>query len=103
MNLKYFITAFTTFASISVAQGAGLEGVQKIIQGISSVISSEDSFPNEKIRNNFSEAFQANFSCIDNNQWRGAELMLVASSPKRRGPKGNRGGRPSLFRGPMSF
>lgn len=44
MNLKYFITAFATFASISVVQGASLIVAQKLKQSISSAIPSKASF-----------------------------------------------------------
>ncbi|UTO29332.1 hypothetical protein [Bartonella harrusi] len=101
MNLKYFITAFATFFSISVAQG-GLMTVQKQLQEISSAV-----FSNEQSSNTLSEVFQAKFSCLDNDQQqRAVELVPVSSSvKKRRSPgSGKKRGRPSLFtRGPMSF
>ncbi|EJF98887.1 hypothetical protein MEI_00054 [Bartonella vinsonii subsp. arupensis Pm136co] len=103
MNLKYFITAFTTFASISVAQGTNLMMAQKLKQSMSSVIPSVDSFTIQQASNSLSEIIQTNFSCIENNQGREAvELVPVASSSKRRGHRGKRG-RPNLFKGPMSF
>ncbi|MCZ2158095.1 hypothetical protein NPX99_02160 [Bartonella sp. 220] len=104
MNLKYFITAFTTFASISVAQGASLMVAQKLKQSISSAISSKDSFSTKQASNSLSEIIQTNFSCIDNGQWKKAvKLVPVASFSKRKGP-GKKRGRPSLStRGPMSY
>ncbi|AGF75382.1 hypothetical protein [Bartonella vinsonii] len=105
MNLKYFITAFATFASISVVQGASLIVAQKLKQSISSAIPSKASFFPQQVSNSLSEVIQTNFSCIENNQESGAvELIPVASSSKRRGPRGGKKGRPSLFtRGPMSL
>ncbi|UNE54601.1 hypothetical protein [Bartonella machadoae] len=100
MNPKYFITTFATFFSISVAQGGSLKAVQKRVEGIPSSV-----FPNEQGSYSLSKAFQAKFSCLDNDQQQQAvKLVPVSSSAKRKGPRsGRKGGRPSLFRGPMSF
>ncbi|EJF83617.1 hypothetical protein [Bartonella rattimassiliensis] len=103
MNIKYFMTTFATFVSISVAQGSPFLSSQKFIQNTSA---SRDHFFGEQLSKILSEVFQIELSCGNNGQClTSVELVPVSYSGKKRGqnPRGRRG-RPSLFtRGPMSF
>ncbi|WP_019219905.1 hypothetical protein [Bartonella florencae] len=106
MNLKCFITAFATFFSISVAQGASFLSNQKLGQGTSFVFSPESFFSKKKLSDNLFEDFQASSSCLDEIQREAAvELLPVSYSNKRKGHRSKYPrSRPSLFkRGPMSF
>ncbi|GAA5098408.1 hypothetical protein [Bartonella acomydis] len=106
MNLKYIITAFATFFSISVAQGASFLSAQKLGQGISSTVSSESFFSKKQFSDTLSEVLQTEFSCVADSQQKAAvELVPVSYLGKRRGyrPKHPRP-RPNLFnRDPMSY
>lgn len=105
MNIKYFITAFATFASISVAQGASFLSSQKLIEGISSVVPPRDLFFSEQLSRILSEIVQMELSCTHNSQCITAvNLVPVSHSGKKpkKGPRKRR--RPDLFgKGPMSF
>ncbi|WP_212111195.1 hypothetical protein [Bartonella queenslandensis] len=105
MNIKYFITAFATFASISVAQGSSFLSSQKLIEGISSVIPPRDLFSSKQLSKILSEIVQMELSCTHNSQcMAAADLVPVSHSGKKpkKGPGKRR--RPDLFRrGPMSF
>ncbi|WP_375673188.1 hypothetical protein [Bartonella sp. TS82HLJMH] len=109
MNIKYFITAFATFASISIAQGASFLASQNLIQRAFSAVPPIDLFSGEQLRKVLSEVFQIELSCTDNSEFiTSAKLVPVSHSGKKRGysPKKGpgKGGRPNLFRrGPMSF
>ncbi|WP_254473345.1 hypothetical protein [Bartonella sp. B1098] len=109
MNIKYFITAFVTFSSISFAQGAGFLSSQKFIEGISSVVLPRDLFSREQFSKILSEVVQMELSCTENNQcMTAAQLVPVSHSGKKRGPKPKKGpgtrNRPNLFaRSPMSY
>ncbi|EJF81405.1 Uncharacterised protein [Candidatus Bartonella washoeensis] len=106
MKMMYLITAYATFASISVAQAASFMVTQKFVEGVSS---SKSFFADAQINNPLCEALREKFSSLGNNQKEPAvQLVPVASSSqKRRGSGQGRGrgkGRPSLFmRSPMSF
>ncbi|MBB5073417.1 hypothetical protein HNQ69_000538 [Bartonella callosciuri] len=101
MNTKYFITAFATFASISIAQGASFMTAQKLVQGVSF----NDFLLNEKVRSSLDKVFQERSPYLDNDQWKvDVELVPVSSSSRKRGSgSGGRSRRPTLSRGPMSF
>lgn len=105
MNIKYFITAFATFASISVAEGASFLSSQKLIEGISAVVPPRDLFSSEQLSKFLSEVVQMEFSCTHNSQCiTAANLVPVSHSGKKpkKGPGKRK--RPNLFgRGPMSF
>ncbi|WP_336294513.1 hypothetical protein [Bartonella sp. CB169] len=106
MNLKYFIIAFATFISVTVAQGASLVTSQKLVQGISSVVSSKSFLESLQLSNPLAEAFQRKFSGIDSEQEKAAvKFVPVLSSPKRRGSRfSGKRTRTNLFlRSPMSF
>ncbi|WP_375658893.1 hypothetical protein [Bartonella sp. MR30HLJHH] len=109
MNIKYFITAFATFASISIAQGASFLASQNLIQRASSAVPPIGFFSGEPLRKVLSEVFQIELSCTNNSEYiTAAKLVLVSHSGKKRGynPKKRSGkrGRPNLFtRSPMSF
>lgn len=109
MNIKYFITAFATFSSISFAQGASFLSSQKFIEGISAVVPPRDLFSSEQLSKILSEVVQMELSCTNNSQFVTAvNLVPVSHSGKKRGPKPKKGpgkrGRPNLFaRSPMSF
>ncbi|WP_375703471.1 hypothetical protein [Bartonella sp. AD13SXNS] len=109
MNIKYFITAFATFASISVAQGASFLSSQKLIEGVPSLVPPIDLFSSEQLSKIFSEVVQMELSCTHNNQCiTAAKLVPVLHSGKKRGHYPKRGsgkrGRPNLFaRSPMSY
>ncbi len=109
MNIKYFMTTFATFASISVAQGASFLFSQKLIQDISTIVLPRDLFSSEQLSKIFSEVVQMELSCTNNNQCiTAAKLVPVLHSGKKRGhyPKKGlgKGRRPDLFRrSPMSY
>ncbi len=109
MNIKYFMTTFATFASISVAQGASFLFSQKLIQDISTIVPPRDLFSSERSRKILSEVFQRKPSCRNNSECiTAAQLVPVLHSGKERShyPKKRSGkrGRPNLFaRGPMSY
>ncbi|MBB4076541.1 hypothetical protein GGR08_000841 [Bartonella fuyuanensis] len=109
MNIKYFITVFATFASISAAQGSPFLSFQKLIQGISASAFPIDHFSREQSNKILSEVFQMEFSCRNNSKCvTTAKLVPVAYSRKKRGHRPQKGtgkrGRPNLFiRSPMSF
>ncbi|WP_375638372.1 MULTISPECIES: hypothetical protein [unclassified Bartonella] len=109
MNIKYFITAFATFASISMAQGASFLASQNLIQRASSAVPPIGFFTGEQLRKLLSEVFQIELSCTNNSESiTAAKLVPVLHSGKKRDhyPKRRLGkkGRPNLFaRGPMSF
>ncbi len=109
MNIKYFITAFATFASISITQGASFLAAQNLIQRASSAIPSRGLFSGEQLHRVLSEVFQIELSCTNNSECiTAAKLVAVSHSGKKRGynPKRRTGkrGRPNLFsRSPMSF
>ncbi|WP_273718274.1 MULTISPECIES: hypothetical protein [Bartonella] len=109
MNIKYFITAFATFSSISFAQGASFLSSQNFIEGISDVVLPRNLFSSEQFSKIFSEVVQMELSCTNNSQCiTAAKLLPVSHSGKKRGPKPKKGPgkgkRPSLFaRNPMSF
>ncbi|WP_273757824.1 hypothetical protein [Bartonella sp. AU55XJBT] len=109
MNIKYFITAFATFFSISVAQGAGFLSSQKSTEGLSSVVLPRDLFSRKQFSKILSEVVQMELSCINNSQcMTAAQLVPVSHSGKKRGPKPKKGPRkgkrPNLFaRSPMSY
>ncbi|WP_375618017.1 hypothetical protein [Bartonella sp. AC134YNZD] len=109
MNIKYFITAFATFASISVAQGASFLSSQKLIEGIPSLVPPRDLFSSEQLSKIFSEVVQMELSCTHNNQCiTAAKLVPVSYSGKKRFQKPKKGSgkgrRPDLFgRSPMSY
>ncbi|GAA5105786.1 hypothetical protein [Bartonella jaculi] len=101
MKMIYFITAYATFASISMAQAASLIGAQKLVEGI---FSSKSSLFDAQIGNPLGEVLRTKF--CNHQRGQAAQLVPVASSSnkKRRGPP--RGGkkRPNLFtKSPMSF
>ncbi|WP_375649518.1 hypothetical protein [Bartonella sp. OT172YNZD] len=109
MNIKYFITAFATFASISIAQGASFLASQNFIQRASSAVPPIGLFSSEQLRKVLSEVFQIEFSCINNSECiTAAKLVPVSHSGKKRGYNSKKGlgkrGRTNLFtRSPMSF
>ncbi|ACS50625.1 hypothetical protein [Bartonella grahamii] len=109
MNIKYFITAFATFASISIAQGASFLASQNLIQRASSAVPPIGLFSSEQLRKVLYEVFQIELSCTNNSEYiTAAKLVPVSHSGKKRGynPKKGPGkrGRPNLFtRSPMSF
>ncbi|WP_246046891.1 hypothetical protein [Bartonella mastomydis] len=109
MNIKYFITAFATFFSISFAQGAGFLSSQKFTEGLSSVILPRDLFFREQLSKILSEVVQMELSCTKNNQcMTAAQLVPVSHSGKKKGPKPKKGPtkgkRPNPFaRSPMSY
>ncbi|MGF7157565.1 hypothetical protein [Bartonella heixiaziensis] len=104
MKIIYFITAYATFASISVAQSASLMVAQKLIERASSS-KSLFSDAHAQIGNPLGEAFQTKFSPIINNQQGQAAQLVPVTYQAEKGRKSRRGkGRPKLFwRGPMSF
>ncbi|WP_019222249.1 hypothetical protein [Bartonella rattaustraliani] len=103
MNIKYYITAFATFASISAAQGSTLLGSQKLVKGIT--IPSKDFSFAKKVSNILSEAFQEESSSIDNvHEQIAVELVSVSSSSRRCKRAVKKGRQPNPFcRSPMSF
>ncbi|PIT70812.1 hypothetical protein [Bartonella tribocorum] len=109
MNIKYFITAFATFASISVAQSASFLSSQKLIEGISAVVPPKDIFSSEQLSKILSEVAQMELSCTNNSQCiTAAKLIPVSHSGKKifqKPKKGSGKGRRSHFirRGPMSY
>ncbi len=109
MSIKYFITTFATFASISIAQGASFLASQNLIQRASSVVSPIGFFSGEQLRRVLSEVFQIELSCTNNNEYiTAAKLVPVSHSGKKRGYNSKKGprkrGRPNLFtRSPTSF
>ncbi|WP_375649441.1 hypothetical protein [Bartonella sp. MU70NMGDW] len=109
MKIKYFITAFATFASISIAQGASFLASQNLIQRASSAVPSIGLFSSEQLRKVLSEVFQIELSCTNNSECiTEAKLVPVSHSGKKRdsNPKRRTGkrGRPNLFsRNPLSF
>ncbi|WP_246744076.1 hypothetical protein [Bartonella raoultii] len=109
MNIKYFITAFATFSSISFAQGASLLSSHKFIEGISSVVLPRDLFSREQLSKILSEVIQMDLSCTKNSQCMTAvQLIPVSHSGKKRFQKpkkrSGKGKRPNLFaRSPMSY
>ncbi|WP_455480959.1 hypothetical protein V3564_00755 [Bartonella sp. B12(2025)] len=107
MNLKYFITALAAFTSISVAHGAGLVTSQKLVQGISSIVSPKAFFESAQVSSSLAETFQIKFSSIDNEQWKPVvKLVPVSSSIRKRRSSGycQKRTRPQLFlKSPMSF
>ncbi|WP_375608050.1 MULTISPECIES: hypothetical protein [unclassified Bartonella] len=109
MNIKYFMTTFATFASISVAQGSSVLFSQKLIQDISAIVPPIDLFSSERSRKILSEVFQIELSCTNNSECiTAAQLVPVLHSGKKRDhyPKKGSGKRrrPNLFaRGPMSY
>ncbi|MET3589745.1 hypothetical protein ABID23_000831 [Bartonella silvatica] len=104
MKITYLVTAFTTFASIPVAQGASLITHQKqLVEEISSAVSSKVTFLSEEVSNALSDVFQKKFSCLDDVEGEAA-IKLVAVKKRGPGPWGRGRGRPSLFtRNPLSF
>ncbi|EJF84242.1 hypothetical protein MCU_00910 [Bartonella elizabethae Re6043vi] len=109
MNIKYFIAAFATFFSISVAQGAGFLSSQKFTEGISTVFLPKDLFSSEQLSKILSEVVQMELSCTKNSQCMTAvQLIPVSHSGKKRFQKPKKGSgkgkRPNLFaRSPMSY
>ncbi|WP_330169445.1 hypothetical protein [Bartonella grahamii] len=109
MNIKYFITAFATFASISIAQGANFLASQKLKEGISAAVPSIDLFSAEQLRKVLSEVVQMELSCTNNSECiTAAKLVPVSHSGKKKFQKPKKGPgkgkRPSLSeRNPMSF
>ncbi|WP_337250167.1 hypothetical protein [Candidatus Bartonella washoeensis] len=100
--MMYLITAYATFASISVAQAASFMITQKLGEAVSS---SKSFLSDAQSKNPLAEALQEKFSSLGNNQKEPAvQVIPAAYSAKKRGKSGKKGGRPSLFgRGPMSF
>ncbi|WP_375623093.1 MULTISPECIES: hypothetical protein [unclassified Bartonella] len=109
MNIKYFITTFATFASISITQSASFLASQNLVQRASSTIPPIGFFSGEQLCKLLSEVFQIELSCTNNSECiTAAKLVPVLHSGKKRDhyPKKRPGkrGRPNLFaRGPMSF
>ncbi|WP_185913390.1 hypothetical protein [Bartonella massiliensis] len=106
MSIKYFMTAFATFTSISVAQGGAFWASQNLIQRASSVAPLIDLFSREQLSKALSDVVQMELSCINSNPcMTAAQLVPVSHFGKNRGPKKGPGkkGRPRLSRGPMSF
>ncbi len=105
MNIKYFITAFATFASISVAQGASFLSSQKLIEGISAVVPLRDLFSSEQLSKILSEVVQMELSCTHNSQCMTAVNLIPISHSGKKPKKGpGKRKRPGLFeRSPMSF
>ncbi|WP_254493684.1 hypothetical protein [Bartonella sp. B1099] len=108
MNIKYFITAFATFSSISFAQGAGFLSSHKLIEGISAVVPPKDLFSREQLNKILSEVVQMELSCTNSSECiTAAKLVPVSHFGKKRGhspqKKPNKKGRPRLSRGPMSY
>ncbi|WP_246257291.1 hypothetical protein [Bartonella gabonensis] len=109
MNIKYFITAFATFFSISFAQGASFLSSQRFIEGISSVVPSRDFCSRARLSKILSEVVQMELSCKNNGQYiTAAKLVPVSHSGKKKFQKPKKGlgkgKRPNLFsRNPMSY
>ncbi|PIT69590.1 hypothetical protein [Bartonella tribocorum] len=105
MNIKYFITAFATFSSISLAQGASFLSSQKFIEGISAVVPPRDFFSGKQLSKIFSEVVQMELSCTNNSQCITADKLVPVSYSGKKPKKGpGKKKRPNLFRrGPMSF
>ncbi|WP_409361532.1 hypothetical protein ACRPOS_000705 [Bartonella heixiaziensis] len=104
MKMIYFITAYATFASISVAQSASFIVAQKLVEGVSSS-KSLLSDAHTQIGNPLGEPFRTKFSPIINNQQGQAAQLVPVTYRAEKGRKSCRGkGRPKLFwRSPMSF
>ncbi|EJF75407.1 hypothetical protein HWV54_05130 [Bartonella alsatica] len=100
MNMKYIITAFAIFASISIAEGASFVVAQKLEQRIFSSASS-----NEQGNSTVSEIFQGEFSYIDNGQRRAVVKLVPVSHRGKKRDLGSRKNfkRPKFSRGPLSF
>ncbi len=61
MNLGCFVAAFAIFTSVSVAHGANSMVAPKMVQGMTSAISSENSLLNERVNSALSKVFQREF------------------------------------------
>lgn len=86
MYIKYFITAFITFSSISLAQGASFLASQKLGEKISSVIPLRDLSFSKQLGDTLSQILRAEFLDFNNDQQKAA-VQLVSASPAIKGKK----------------
>ncbi|WP_336287750.1 hypothetical protein [Bartonella sp. CB60] len=106
MNIKSFFITTSAFASLFLAQGAGLIMTQKLMRTTSSVIPSKDFLFTEKVSGSWGRIVREKFSYTDSNKWIKAPKSVSVSFPTGRRTGSGLWGRrkwPRFSRGPISF